>query len=29
MVMMKAGGETWKCLVSDDGQVQQLSVVGR
>ena len=27
VVMMKAGGETWKCLVSGDGQVQELSVV--
>ena len=29
LVMMKAGGETWKCLVSNDGVVQDLSVVGR
>jgi hypothetical protein len=29
LVMLKAGGQTWKCLVSDDGQVQELSVVGR
>ena len=29
LVMMKAGGETWRCLVSDDGQVQGLSVVTR
>jgi hypothetical protein len=28
VVMMKAGGETWKCLVSYAGQVQDLSVVG-
>ena len=27
MVMMRAGGETWKCLVSDSGQVQELTVV--
>lgn len=27
VVMMRAGGETWKCLVSDSGQVQELTVV--
>ena len=26
VVMMRAGGETWKCLVSDSGQVQELTV---
>jgi hypothetical protein len=29
MVMLKAGGQSWKCLVSGDGQVQELTAVGR
>jgi uncharacterized alpha-E superfamily protein len=36
VVMMKAGGvrggtstETWKCLVSNDGTVEELTVVGQ
>ncbi len=29
VVMMKADGETWKCLVSSEGTVQDLSVVSR
>ncbi len=28
VVMMRAGGETWKCLVSSGGEVQELTVVG-
>jgi hypothetical protein len=28
VVMMRAGGETWKCLVSSGGVVQELTVVG-
>lgn len=28
VVMLSAEGETWRCLVSSDGEVQELSVTG-